>query len=317
MRLLITTLLIATGLIAQTKVDLGNQGKNINFGGITHTTPTAVVTSLPATCSVGELTFDSAVTAGQNLYGCTATNTWTLISGSGGVTSVGATFPALFSCTGSPVTTSGTIVCVYAGGTPSLVAGSNITITGGWPNQTITAAATNLPWTTLGDTVYYTGTAPARLAGPTTTGTYVLTESPAGTAVAPVWTAAQQIPSCSSLASGTVSSPSCITASGGIGSFIYVDAQTGTSYNVPASDVFGLVTSNNSSAVAWALPQAALGSNYPNGSSLWVRNLGAGTVTITPSSPSTINGGTTYTVAQGHSAQIVVVGGNYVIGVAY
>lgn len=37
--------------------------------------------SAPATCSVGDVWFKTGVTAGQNWYGCTASNTWTLQSG--------------------------------------------------------------------------------------------------------------------------------------------------------------------------------------------------------------------------------------------
>jgi hypothetical protein len=40
-------------------------------------------TALPATCTVGTLFFDSDATAGSNIYGCTAANTWTLQSGAG------------------------------------------------------------------------------------------------------------------------------------------------------------------------------------------------------------------------------------------
>ncbi len=40
-------------------------------------------TSIPPTCTVGDLFFKTNATAGQNEYGCTATNTWTLQSGSG------------------------------------------------------------------------------------------------------------------------------------------------------------------------------------------------------------------------------------------
>lgn len=38
-------------------------------------------TALPATCTVGQVFFDTDATAGQNVFGCTATNTWTLQSG--------------------------------------------------------------------------------------------------------------------------------------------------------------------------------------------------------------------------------------------
>ena len=41
-------------------------------------------TSLPATCTVGDIFADTDATAGQNLYLCTAANTWTLQGGGGG-----------------------------------------------------------------------------------------------------------------------------------------------------------------------------------------------------------------------------------------
>lgn len=70
----------------------------------------------------------------------------------GTVTSVAATVPSFLSITGSPITTSGTLAITYSGtalpvanggtgtATPSLVAGTNVTITGAWPNQTINAS---------------------------------------------------------------------------------------------------------------------------------------------------------------------------------
>lgn len=41
-------------------------------------------TAVPGTCSVGMLYFDNNETAGLNLYGCTSTNTWTLLGDGGG-----------------------------------------------------------------------------------------------------------------------------------------------------------------------------------------------------------------------------------------
>ncbi len=38
-------------------------------------------TTLPATCTVGQIYFKTDATAGQNVYGCTATNTWTAQGG--------------------------------------------------------------------------------------------------------------------------------------------------------------------------------------------------------------------------------------------
>jgi hypothetical protein len=77
-------LLIAAGVLqCQTKVDLGRQGVNIDFTGAVFTKPLQSGASLPGTCAVQQLFWLTTATAGQNLYGCTATNTWTLEGGSG------------------------------------------------------------------------------------------------------------------------------------------------------------------------------------------------------------------------------------------
>ena len=41
-------------------------------------------TAVPGTCSIGMIYFDNDASAGVNLYGCTATNTWTLLGDGGG-----------------------------------------------------------------------------------------------------------------------------------------------------------------------------------------------------------------------------------------
>lgn len=55
-----------------------------DISGKTSTKPVKTGTSDPATCSVGEMLFRTDATAGQNLKLCTATNTWTQVSGTGG-----------------------------------------------------------------------------------------------------------------------------------------------------------------------------------------------------------------------------------------
>jgi hypothetical protein len=52
-------------------------------GGAASTAPNQVGTSLPGTCAVGDTYFKSDATAGSNVYGCTATNSWTVQGGSG------------------------------------------------------------------------------------------------------------------------------------------------------------------------------------------------------------------------------------------
>ena len=43
-------------------------------------------TTAPAICVIGQVFFDSNATPGQNWFGCTSANVWTLLSGSGGAT---------------------------------------------------------------------------------------------------------------------------------------------------------------------------------------------------------------------------------------
>jgi len=68
----------------QTTVDLRTQSKNVDFSNAPSTRPAKTGTALPATCNVGEAFFNTAAAAGNNLYGCAATNVWALEGGSGG-----------------------------------------------------------------------------------------------------------------------------------------------------------------------------------------------------------------------------------------
>lgn len=61
-----------------------------DLSGALSTAPAKTGSSLPLTCSVGDQYFLSTAPAGQNLYGCTSTNTWTQLSGSGTVSGLTA-----------------------------------------------------------------------------------------------------------------------------------------------------------------------------------------------------------------------------------
>ena len=74
---------LAGSAFSQTMVDLSKQSKNVNFSGQPSTSPTVVGTTLPASCQTGQLFFNSSASPGSNLFGCTAANTWTLMSGGG------------------------------------------------------------------------------------------------------------------------------------------------------------------------------------------------------------------------------------------
>jgi hypothetical protein len=69
---------------SQTTVNFLNQARNVDFSAFAFTRPESTGTALPATCQVGQLYFDSVAAAGENLYGCTATNVWTQLGGSPG-----------------------------------------------------------------------------------------------------------------------------------------------------------------------------------------------------------------------------------------
>lgn len=83
---------VLIGLIAAAAVCIGqpkslsavSTAAPVDFGSATSTRVVKVGTSAPGTCTVGDLFFDSDATAGSNFFGCTATNTWTLLGGAGG-----------------------------------------------------------------------------------------------------------------------------------------------------------------------------------------------------------------------------------------
>jgi hypothetical protein len=76
----------AGSLIGQTKIDLRTEGKSVDFSTAASTKPAKLGMSLPGACTTGDMFFNSASPPGQNLYGCTSTNTWSLEVTGGGVT---------------------------------------------------------------------------------------------------------------------------------------------------------------------------------------------------------------------------------------
>lgn len=83
-RTIILLLLPAALSLAQTRVELSTQS-NADFSRARATKPAKTGTALPFTCSAGEVFFKLDAAAGQNLYLCATTDSWTqLTSGSGG-----------------------------------------------------------------------------------------------------------------------------------------------------------------------------------------------------------------------------------------
>ena len=102
---LLVLVCLAGGLPAQTQVDLRTQSKDVDFSGAGSTTPWKVGTVLPAACSVGQGFFNTTSPAGQNVYLCTAQNSWTATAGSGVRFTSGAGAPAGACTTGQDLYT--------------------------------------------------------------------------------------------------------------------------------------------------------------------------------------------------------------------
>lgn len=88
-----------------------------------------------------------------------------------------------------------------------------------------------------------------------------------------------------------------------------INAQSGASYTVLSTDATKLVTFNNASSIAVTLP-VATSAGFTGGFAFDVEDLGAGTVTITPTT-STINGAGNLVVTTNHGCSITSDGTNY------
>lgn len=88
----------------------------------------------------------------------------------------------------------------------------------------------------------------------------------------------------------------------------FINQQTGTTYTYLTDDRNKLVIHSNGSSIAAALPQA--GASFPSGWWMDVRNVGTGTLTITPTT-STIDGSSSLVLTTGQGVRIVSDGTNY------
>jgi hypothetical protein len=74
---LLAVILLLPVAFAQTRIDLRTQSKSADLSSTGATKPVQTGTTMPPSCSAGQLFFRLDSPAGQNLYGCTATNIWT------------------------------------------------------------------------------------------------------------------------------------------------------------------------------------------------------------------------------------------------
>lgn len=84
-------------------------------------------TTLPATCTVGQIFFDTdAATAGNNLFGCTSTDTWTLLGDGGGGGGSPNSFSTVDTSSGTdPVADSSTDTLTLSGTSPIIITGDS------------------------------------------------------------------------------------------------------------------------------------------------------------------------------------------------
>ena len=73
--------------LGQTKVDLKSQSKRVDFSGQA-TTPFETGAVLPATCTAGQMFFNTAAPSGRNMFGCVSANIWLEQTGTGGAPSI-------------------------------------------------------------------------------------------------------------------------------------------------------------------------------------------------------------------------------------
>jgi hypothetical protein len=122
----------------------------VDASGASRTAPAKSGTSIPGTCTVGDVFFKTDATAGQNLYYCTSTNSFTqqLNSGAGGATA-GA---SLFSTTASTTVTATSATTLIGAVTGSVTVPAN-TFTAGQPLQIVAQGYYSTPATPVSLTI--------------------------------------------------------------------------------------------------------------------------------------------------------------------
>jgi len=353
---------------------------SIDLGAKALEVPNSTIAGAAATCNIGQIYFATDATVGQNMYGCTSSNTWTLLGDGGGGGSGYATIQnegaaltqrSILNLTGAGVDCadnagSTRTDCTVSAPTHTLLDGLTHTdTTAGVPGNgdliisdtnmwaklsgptsasercfvsTGTGAAANVPtWSACSGVTANTGASPAiaatdnrKVVTYTNASPVAATIAQAGTTgFATGWysyhrnvgsTVVTITPTTSTIGGLTtlVLDPGegALIVSDGTnyqvmrgGSTSSINAQTGVSYTISRDDANNLVTTSNAGAIATTLPQATT-AGFGKGFSTFVKNIGVGTNTITPTT-STINGAASLALTTNQWAVIFSDGANY------
>ncbi len=137
------------GAFGQTQLDLRSQAKDVDFTAAPSTRPIKTGTVLPATCTTGDLFFQTTAPAGSNLFGCVSANTFVLQSGGGSGGGGGA--PTTIENNGTTVGSDGIVNFIAGVGVLNTISntGSQINIQQGVDTSVILSKATaqsSTPW---------------------------------------------------------------------------------------------------------------------------------------------------------------------------
>lgn len=75
----IAILAITEHVLGQTSINLKTQARNSDFATFSFTRPLSVGAALPSTCQAGQLFFNTSAPAGNNIYDCINSNTWSQV----------------------------------------------------------------------------------------------------------------------------------------------------------------------------------------------------------------------------------------------